>query len=146
MTLLLPVNEAITLIKQNSGQDISLRVVNVKTINVGYPIEVNVPILGHMSKKVSIDLIVDKVADKDVFLHYATGVFGGDTLLDMLLTAIPILSKTKALERQDGGGLILHLNEIKWVRESLKQIEVKSLKFDNETIAIGFSARSQKQG
>ncbi|MBO4851645.1 MAG: hypothetical protein J5529_12215 [Prevotella sp.] len=146
MTLQLPVTEAMTLIKQNSGQDVSLRVVNENTINVGYPIQVNVPILGHVSKKVSLDLIVDKVADKDVFLHYATGVFGGDTLLDMVLKAIPVLSKTKALERQDSGGLILHLNEIKWVKDSLKKIEIKSLKFANDTIAVGFSAQNQKQG
>ena len=130
-----------SLIKQNSGQAVSLRIVNEKTINVGYPIQVNIPILGQVSKKVSLDVIVDKVADKDVYLHYATGVFGGDTLLDMMLTAIPILSKTKALQRLDGGGLVLHLNEIEWVRDSLKQIEVKSLTFSGDNIAVGFSAK-----
>ena len=141
MTLQLPITEAISLIKQNSGQDVSLHIVNEKTIKVGYPIQVNVHILGQVSKKVSLDIIVDKVEDKDLFLHYATGVFGGDTLLDMLLTAIPILSKTKALQKQDGGGLILHLNEIKWVRDSLKQIEIKRLKFGDDNIAIDFTTK-----
>ena len=141
MTLQLPVTEAMSLIKQNSGQAVSLRVVNENTINVGYPIQVNVPILGQVSKKVSLDVIVDKVSDKDAFLHYATGVFGGDTLLDMMLSAIPVLSKTKALQRLDGGGLVVHLNEIKWVRDSLKQIEIKSLTFADNNIVIGFSAK-----
>ncbi len=141
MTLHLPVSEATSLIKENSGQDISLRVVNENTINVGYPIQVNVPILGRVSKSVNLDLIVDKVADKDIFLHYATGVFGGDTLLDMLLKAIPILNKTPALERQENGGLVVHLNEIKWVKESLKKIVIKTMRFANDTIAIGFSAK-----
>lgn len=141
MTLQLPVSEAMSLIKQNSGQNISLQVVNEKTINVSYPVQVNVPLLGRMSKNVSLDLIVDKIEDKDVFLHYATGVFGGDTLLDMILTAIPILNKTPALQRQDGGGLIVHLNEIKWVKESLKQIVIKNLKFANDNIAIGFTTK-----
>ncbi|MBP5388302.1 MAG: hypothetical protein J6Y97_13065 [Prevotella sp.] len=141
MTLQLPVSEAMSLIKQNSGQNISLQVVDEKTINVSYPVQVNVPLLGRMSKNVSLDLIVDKIEDKDVFLHYATGVFGGDTLLDMILTAIPILNKTPALQRQDGGGLIVHLNEIKWVKESLKQIVIKNLKFANDNIAIGFTTK-----
>lgn len=141
MTLQLPVSEAMSLIKQNSGQNISLHVVDEKTINVSYPVQVNVPLLGRMSKNVSLDLIVDKIEDKDVFLHYATGVFGGDTLLDMILTAIPILNKTPALQRQDGGGLIVHLNEIKWVKESLKQIVIKNLKFANDNIAIGFTTK-----
>ncbi len=141
MILQLPVSEAMSLIKQNSGQSISLRVVNEKTINVGYPIQVNLPVLGHVSKNVSLDVIVDKIADKDVFLHYATGVFCGDTLLGMVLTAIPILKKTTALEKQDGGGLVLHLNQINWVRDSLKQIEIKSLTFANDLINIGFSAK-----
>ena len=141
MTLQLPVSEAMSLIKQNSGQNISLHVVDEKTINVSYPVQVNVPLLGRMSKNVSLDLIVDKIEDKDVFLHYATGVFGGDTLLDMILTAIPILNKTPALQRQVGGGLIVHLNEIKWVKESLKQIVIKNLKFANDNIAIGFTTK-----
>lgn len=141
MTLQLPVSEAMSLIKQNSGQNISLHVVNEKTINVSYPVQVNVPILGRVSKNVNLDLIVDKIEDKDVFFHYATGVFGGDTLLDMILTAIPVLNKTPALQRQDGGGLIVHLNEIKWVKDSLKQIVIKSLKFANDTIAIGFTTK-----
>lgn len=139
MTLQLPVSEAMALIKQNSGQPVNLRVVNENTINVGYPVKVNVPVLGLVSKNVSLDLIVDKVVNKDVYLHYSTGIFGGDTLLDFMLTAIPILSKTKALQRQDGGGLVLHLNEIDWVRDSLKQIEVKSLAFANDNIAVGFT-------
>ena len=130
-----------SLIKQNSGQTINLRVVNENTINVGYLITVKVPVLGQVSRNVSLDLIVDEVADKDLYLHYATGVFGVDTLLDMMLAAIPILSKTTALQKQKDGGLVVHLNEIKWVKDSLKQIELKSLKFANDTISVGFSAR-----
>ncbi len=141
MTLQLPVSEAMSLIKQNSGQTINLRVVNENTINVGYLITVKVPVLGQVSRNVSLDLIVDEVADKDLYLHYATGVFGVDTLLDMMLAAIPILSKTTALQKQKDGGLVVHLNEIKWVKDSLKQIELKSLKFANDTISVGFSAR-----
>ena len=130
-----------SLIKQNSGQTINLRVVNENTINVGYLITVKVPVLGQVSRNVSLDLIVDEVADKDLFLHYATGVFGVDTLLDMMLSAIPVLSKTTVLQKQKDGGLVVHLNEIKWVKDSLKQIELKSLKFANDTISVGFSAR-----
>lgn len=141
MTLQLPVSEAMSLIKQNSGQTINLRVVNENTINVGYLITVKVPVLGQVSRNVSLDLIVDEVADKDLYLHYATGVFGVDTLLDMMLSAIPVLSKTTALQKQKDGGLVVHLNEIKWVKDSLKQIELKSLKFANDTISVGFSAR-----
>lgn len=59
----------------------------------------------------------------------------------MVLTAIPIPNKTPAMQKQDDGGIILHLNEINWVRDSLKQIEVKSLKFANDTINIGFIAK-----
>ena len=141
MTLQLPVSEAMSLIKQNSGKDISLKVINEKTINLGYTIQANVPIVGHVAKNVGINVIIEKVADKDVFLDYDTGVFGGDTLLDVVLSAIPILSKTKALRRKEGGGLVLHLNEINWVKESLQKIEIKSLKFANDVINIGFSAK-----
>ena len=143
MTLHLPTTEAISLIKQNSGQTIGLKVVNENTINVGYQIQTNVPLLGHVSKNVDIDLIVDSIKDKDVFLHYSTGVFGGDTLVSIILSAIPILSKSLALEKLSNGGLVVHLNNINWIRDSLKEVIIQKLKFSNNTIIVDFSVKNK---
>ena len=139
MTLQLTHNEAMQLIQQNSGQTIKLQTVNDNTVNVAYNVQISVPVLGKVNKDVGIGLTVDKVEDKDVFLHYATGVHGGDTIVNMLLSAIPVLAKTQALQK-DGDGLIVHLNEIKWVRESLKSISLNSLSFTSDGILVGFSA------
>ena len=131
MTLQLPTTEAAALIKENSGQIVKLDVVDEKTIKVGYQVQVNLPLLGHVSKNVSIDLIVDKVEDKDVFLHYSTGNFGGKALVDLLLT------KNSAVEKLDSG-LVVHLNSINWVKDNLDKIEVKGLRFAKDTLLIDF--------
>ena len=102
MTLQLPTTEAAALIKENSGQIVKLDVVDEKTIKVGYQVQVNLPLLGHVSKNVSIDLIVDKVEDKDVFLHYSTGNFGGKALVDLLFAAIPMLVFILAIRLDTG--------------------------------------------
>ena len=127
------------LIQQNSGQAIKLQTVNDNTLNVGYNVQINVPVLGKVNKDVSISLTVDKVEGKDVFLHYSTGIHGGDAIINLLLAAIPVLAKTPALQK-DNDGIIVHLNEIKWVRESLKNISLNSLSFIKDGILVGFSA------
>ena len=141
MTLQLPTTEAAALIKENSEQIVKLDVIDEKTIKVGYQVQVNVPLLGHVSKNVSIDLIVDKVEDKDVFLHYSTGNFGGKALVDLLLAAIPILTKNSAVEKL-GSGLVVHLNSINWVKDNLDKIEVKGLHFAKDTLLIDFILKS----
>lgn len=78
MVLNIPVNEAVELIKAKANKPISLRTVSANTINVGYEVNVKVPILGHISKTISIDIIIDSVIDADIRLRYSTGIVAGD--------------------------------------------------------------------
>lgn len=61
MVLNVPVNEAVEMIKAKANKPISLRIVNAKTINVGYEVSVKLPLIGNKSKNITIDFIIDKV-------------------------------------------------------------------------------------
>ena len=60
MTLKFPIQEAISLIKDKSGKDVSLKVVDKNTINVGYTISKNVPFIGNISKELDVNLTLCK--------------------------------------------------------------------------------------
>ena len=139
MTLQIPVSEAMALIKQNSGRDINLNIVNSDTVDVGYTIGVNVPVIGYISKTFNINVTVDKVRNNNVLLHYSTSIPRNDTILNMVTSAMPFLSKGKKLQKQENGGLIVNLNEINSLRESLNHIKINNLHFSNNNIEIIFT-------
>lgn len=60
MTLQIPIQEAISLIREKSGKDIRLMVVDNNTMNVGYEINKKVPIIGNVTKKVDVNVFFTK--------------------------------------------------------------------------------------
>ena len=68
MTLVVPIQEAISLIKDKSGKDVSLKIVDRNTINVGYTISKNVPFIGNISKGVDVNVTIDKVIDNNLVI------------------------------------------------------------------------------
>lgn len=138
MTLNIPIQEAISLIKEKSGKDVSLKVVDKNTINVGYTISKSVPLIGSISKKVDLNVTIDKVIDNNLYLHYATGLFGGDLILDKLLSALPSFTNSEIVDKDHNGGLIVHLNKIKKIQKFAEQIELKSISFGEDSIISDF--------
>ena len=138
MTLQIPIQEAISLIKDKSGKDVSLKVVDKNTINVGYTISKNVPFIGNISKEVDVNVIIDKVIDNNLYLRYATGVFGGDMIFDKLLSALPSFTNSEIVDKDHNGGLIVHLNKIKKIQKFAEQIELKSISFGEDSIISDF--------
>ena len=138
MTLNIPIQEAISLIKDKSGKDVSLKVVNKNTITVGYTISKSVPLIGSISKEVDVNVTIDKVINNNLYLHYATGVFGGDLILDKLLSALPSFTNSDIVDKDHNGGLIVHLNKIKKIQKFAEQIELKSISFGEDSIISDF--------
>ena len=113
MVLNIPVNEAVELIKDKANKPISLRTVCANTINVGCEVNVKIPIFGHISKTVSIDIIIDKVVDTDVHLRYSTGMDTGDNVIKALLSYFLTASDIKVVGRDVDGHIAVHLKEVK---------------------------------
>ena len=138
MTLKFPIQEAISLIKDKSGKDVSLKVVDKNTINVGYTISKNVPFIGNISKEVDVNVIIDKVIDNNLYLRYATGILGGDIIVDKLLSTLPSFTNSEIVDKDRNGGLIVHLNKIKKTQKFAEQIELKSITFGEDSVISDF--------
>ena len=139
MTLQIPIQEAISLIKDKSGKDVSLKVVDKNTINVGYTISKNVPFIGNISKEVDVNVIIDKVIDNNLYLRYATGILGGDMIVDKLLLVLPSFTSSEIVDKDRNGGLIVHLNRIKKIQKFAEQIELKSITFGEDSVISDFT-------
>ena len=111
---MIPIAEAVELIKQKSGKTVVLKIVNDNTISIGYEINVKVPIIGHVSKNVDVNVTIDKVEKDDVYLHYAVGMYGGDAIVNSLLSLFA--NDIRIVEKCDNNGLVLHLCEIEEAR------------------------------
>ena len=138
MTLQIPIQEAISLIKDKSEKDISLKVVDKNTITVGYTISKSVPLIGSISKEVDVNVTIDKVIDNNLYLHYATGVFGGNMILDKLISALPSFTNLKIVDKNRNGGLIVHLKEIKEIQKFVEQIKLKYISFGEDCVITDF--------
>ncbi len=139
MTLKFPIQEAISLIKDKSGKDVSLKIVDRNTINVGYTISKNVPFIGNISKGVDVNVTIDKVIDNNLYLRYATGILGGDMIVDKLLLVLPSFTSSEIVDKDHNSGLIVHLNKIKKIQKFAEQIELKSITFGEDSVISDFT-------
>ena len=139
MILQVPITEAVELIKQKSGKTVMLKVVNDNTITIGYEINVKVPIIGNVSKNVNVNVTFDKVDKEDVYLHYAIGMPGGDTIVSSLLSLFA--NDIRIVEKCNNNGLVLHLREIEQARKGLEYVEIKSVSFSTDSILVVFKMK-----
>lgn len=141
MKLNIPINEAVDIIKTKTHKPIGLRVVSSDTINVGYEVNVKIPFVGVKSKTISIDFVIDKVIDTDLYFHYSTGIMGGDTVINALFSFIPTVNDSNIVEKLKDGSMILHLCEIKQIGNVLDKIQIDSISFDKDSILFEFTPK-----
>lgn len=138
MRLNVALNEAIDLIKVRVHQPVSLQIVSDDTIKVGYEVSVKIPLIGNKSKTINIDFTIDKVDDSTVYIHYSTGILGGDSVINVLLSFLPAVKDFKVVDRYDDGNIVVHLKKINQLRDMLEKIKINSISFGQDNIVIDF--------
>lgn len=131
MLLNIPVIEAVELIKDKTQKLISLKVVDKKTINVGY--DYKFPVVG--TKFINVDLIVDKIVDKDLYFHYTTGKKVIDVAVNALLSSV---NDSEILNKLEDGGVVLHLDKIEKMNTVLDKITLEDISFECDSILVKF--------
>lgn len=139
MHIFISYQEAASLLKEKVGKDILLNYTNETTINVGYEVNINTFFFGKKSKKINIDIVIDKIDGHTLYTHYVTSVFVGDAVVGGLLGLIPVLRKSKAIETAKNNNLIIHLDEISKMKDIMKNISLHSISFDENSINIELS-------
>lgn len=138
MKLQIPITEACHIVKEKTGQDVTLEIKSNGTINLGYKLKVKVPFLGEVSKTVDCDITVENFDGEILYLKYATAGIGIDLILKGIIAASPALSTKKVIEPLDGNRLKINLGEIEKVHEVLEKVTVNGINFINENVEIYF--------
>jgi len=138
MKLQIPLTEACCIVKEKTGQDVTLEIKNNSTIKLGYKLKVKVPFMGEISKTVECDMTIEKIEGETLYLQYAAAGIGIDMILKGIITASPVLSSKQIVEPIDGNRLKVCLGEIEKVHEALEKVTVKEICFVNENVEIDF--------
>lgn len=137
MKLQIPLTEATSLVKEKTGQDVALEIINSNTVKLGYKLKVKVPLLGEVSKNIDGEVSVEKIDGETLYLKYDAGI-GIDMILKGLITASPALGSKQIIEPLDGNRLKVNLGEVEKVHGTLEKVTVKDICFANENAEVEF--------
>ena len=137
MKLQIPLTEATSLVKEKTGQDVALEIINSNTVKLGYKLKVKVPLLGEVSKNIDGEVSVEKIDGETLYLKYDAGI-GIDMILKGLITISPALGSKQIIEPLDGNRLKVNLGEVEKVHGTLEKVTVKDICFANENAEVEF--------
>ena len=141
MILSISTAEAIELIKKQTNQTIGLKTISENTITVTYLITVKIPIIGHVSKNINVDLTIDKVVGTDLYLQYSTGSIGIDAIINAVLPFIPSVRNYPVADINDNGAITLHLKQIQQLDDILEKITIDAVSFGDNSILVSFTPK-----
>ena len=141
MKLQIPLTEATSLVKEKTGQDVALEIINSNTVKLGYKLKVKVPLLGEVSKNIDGEVSVEKIDGETLYLKYDAGI-GIDMILKGLIIASPALGSKQIIEPLDGNRLKVNLGEVGKVHGTLKKVTIKDICFANDNAEVEFSLKT----
>lgn len=119
-------------IKSHYNKDIEIRRICGNTVSVGTTLK-----FAFISQKVRLNVTVDNIRGKDIFLSHNNGV-GIDFMLKGFMKLI--LSKKfelgEAIEIGSSNTIILHLERIRQLDKVLEGIEMRSISFDPDDVVV----------
>lgn len=141
MVLHISINELTSLAKEKGGKDIYLHIVDDHTINVGYDITQKILFLGNIAKNVSLDVVIEKICENDLYLRYSTKILGGDTIVGAFLSTVPLFSSDDVVNKGTDGEVIVHLDKIDKIRDFICKINLNSISFCADKVLVDFAVK-----
>lgn len=123
------------LVKSKTGRELVLSAMNERTVKAETKVSIKVPLLGEIEKTIGLNVSVERIEDNDVHLKYDGGM-GTDMIIGGLLTFLSSSSARNMVEKAQGNGIVVHLNEIEEARKVLDMVELTDISFQNESAVI----------
>ena len=128
-------SEIQSLIKAKAGREIVLSAIDEQTIKAEAKVGVKVPFLGEIEKSIGVNVSVEKIEGNDVHLQYEGGM-GTDMIIGGLLTFLSSSPAMKMVEKTQGNGIVVHLDEVERASKVLDILELTNIVFQEEGITI----------
>lgn len=127
MEILFTHRETTELIRQRTGKDVDLMMIDHKSIQV----ILNRKILFVRPK---VDVVIDKTIGYDVYIHYkahTAGIVFGNELIHSW-----ILNNLSYIDVPEKGVAIVHLDKIPQLQGMLEKVILRSISFENDSISV----------
>ena len=135
MKIVLDYQEIQSLIKSKTGREIVLSAIDERTIKAEAKVSVKVPFLGKIEKSIGVNVSVEKIEDNDIWLKYDGGM-GTDMIIDGLLSFLSSTPAMKVVEKTQGNGIVVHLDEVEEARKVLDLVELTDIAFNDNAVDI----------
>jgi hypothetical protein len=124
MEILITFPEIQELIKNKTGKETIFSMVDSKTIKVTYPINVKIPLLGQITKDVSLNVSIDEISGTDIRMTYDCGM-----AIEMMISgALKFIKEDPRLNFVGIGNskqIILKLGEIDKIKSAFEKVEIE---------------------
>ena len=135
MKAIITFSEIQSLVKSKTGREIVLSAIDEQTVKAEAKVSVKVPFLGKIKKSIGVNVSVEKIEGNNVHLKYEGGM-GTDMIIGGLLTFLSSTPAMKMVEKTQGNGIVVHLNEIKEAQKVLEIIELTDIVFQDNAMNV----------
>ena len=135
MNITIRFQEIQSLVKSKTGREIGLSAIDERTVKAEAKVSVKVPFLGKIEKSVGVNVSVEKIEGNDVHLKY-DGCMGTDMIIGGLLSFLSSTPAMKVVEKTQGNGIVVHLDEVEEVRKVLEMVELTGIMFQEKGVTV----------
>ena len=135
MNITIRFQEIQSLVKSKTGREIVLSAIDEQTVKAEAKVSVKVPFLGEIKKSIGVNVSVEKIEGNNVHLKYEGGM-GTDMIIGGLLTFLSSTPAMKMVEKTQGNGIVVHLNEIKEAQKVLEMVELTDIVFQDNAMNV----------
>ena len=128
-------SEIQSLVKSKTGREIGLSAIDERTVKAEAKASVKVPFLGKIEKSVGVNVSVEKIEGNDVHLKY-DGDMGTDMIIGGLLSFLSSTPAMKVVEKTQGNGIVVHLDEVEEARKVLDLVELTGIMFQEKGVTV----------
>ena len=128
-------SEIQSFVKVKTGREIGLSAIDDRTVKAEAKVSVKVPFLGEIEKSIGVRVSVEKIEGNDVHLKYEGGM-GTDMIIGGLLTFLSSSPAMKMVEKTQGNGIVVHLDEVEEARKVLDLVELTGIMFQEKGVTV----------
>ena len=128
-------SEIQSLVKSKTGREIGLSAIDERTVKAEAKMSVKVPFLGEIEKSIGVNVSVEKIEGNDVHLKYDGGM-GTDMIIGGLLSFLSSTPAMKVVEKTQGNGIVVHLDEVEEARKVLDIVEFTNIVFLENGVTV----------
>ena len=128
-------SEIQSLVKSKTGREIGLSAIDDRTVKTEAKVSVKVPFLGEIEKSIGVRVSVEKIEGNDVHLKYEGGI-GTDMIIGGLLSFLSSTPAMKVVEKTQGNGIVVHLDEVEEARKALDVVELTNIVFQEKGVTV----------